>query len=283
MEKKTKPIKITLSLWDIGGQKRFEFFKTDFYNGCAAVGLVFDLARPDTFDKVDDYFKEIRERSGNIPILLVGNKNDVIEEIGETIPREKIIQKVNQYNLFEYIETSALKNKNVEKLFNRLSITALLDFRPRLGEIIDNNHFRFKILLVGLAGVGKSSLIRAFVKKDFKQDYKLTIGLDLMTQDYEIPDDDLPEEVKKRINAATSKTRVKFKRQYGKEKISSVNTSSQKTTKIRAQGKNISEHDNFLKKNKSKKKILFKKNRIYTISIIIIIILFVVILTSIFI
>ncbi len=187
-------LSITLSLWDTGGQERFDFFKTDFFKGVAAVGLIFDLSRPDTFDKIDDYFNEIRDRSGNIPIFLVGNKNDLMEEIGETIPREKIIQKVNQYFLFEYIETSALENKNVQYFFKRLAITALLDFKARLGEVEDTNHFRFKILLTGAAAVGKSSLIRTFTKKSFIEDYKLTVGLDFMTQNLEIPENDVPKE-----------------------------------------------------------------------------------------
>lgn len=185
---------ITLSLWDTGGQERFDFFKTDFFKGVSAVALVFDLSRPDTFDQIDEYFNEIRERSGNIPIFLVGNKNDLIEDIGETIPREKIIQKVNQYYLFEYIVTSALDNKNVQRLFYRLAITALLDFKARLGEVEDFNHFRFKILLTGAAAVGKSSLIRNFTEKTFIEDYKLTVGLDFMIQNLEISEKDVPKE-----------------------------------------------------------------------------------------
>lgn len=187
-------MKLTLSLWDIAGQERFEFFKTDFFSGVAAVGLVFDLSRPDTFDSIEEYFDDIRERSGNIPIILVGNKNDLKKDIGVTIPREKIIQMVNQYSLFEYIETSALERKNVDKLFYRLALTALLDFKPRLGEVIDSNHFRFKILLVGAAAVGKSSLIDSFVKNELEESYKLTLGLDFIIQDLEIEDEDIPKE-----------------------------------------------------------------------------------------
>jgi len=201
-------VKISLSFWDIAGQERFEFFKTDFFAGTAAVGLVFDLARPDTFEKVDAYFKEIRARAGNVPIILVGNKNDLKAEIGETVLREKIIQKVNQYNLFEYIETSALKNVNVDDLFNRLAITALLHLgSPRLGEIKNDHHFRFKVLLAGAAAVGKSSLIKTFVKKEFEKDYKITVGLDFMTQDFEIPDDELPKEVHEILKDAVAKFR----------------------------------------------------------------------------
>jgi len=211
--------KITLSLWDTGGQERFNFFKTDFFRGVAAVGLVFDVSRPDTFDMIDEYFNEIRERSGNIPIFLVGNKIDLIEDIGETIPREKIIQKVNQYYLFEYIETSALENENVEKLFYRLTITSLLDFKPRLGEIVDSNYFRFKILLTGAAAVGKSSLIRTFTKKSYEQDYKLTIACDFMTHNLEIPDNDVPKETHELIKKAVKSYKKLVRKSRKKEEM----------------------------------------------------------------
>jgi len=215
-------MKITLSLWDTGGQERFDFFKTDFFKGVAALGLVFDLSRPDTFNKIDEYFKEIRNRSGNIPIFLIGNKNDLRQDIGETIPKEKIIQKVNQYYLFEYIQTSALENENVEKLFYRLAITALLDFKPRLGEVVDYNHFRFKILLAGAAAVGKSSLIRTFTKKSFEQDYKLTIGLDFMIQDLEIHEEDLPNETLELIKKSTKSYKKLIKKYRKREEISEI-------------------------------------------------------------
>ncbi len=215
-------LKLTLSVWDTGGQERFEFFKTDFFRGIAAVGLVFDLSRPDTFDKIGEYFKEIRENSGNIPIFLVGNKKDLIEDIGEVITREKIIQKLNQFYLFEYIETSALENVNVNKLFYRLAITALLDIKPRLGEIIDSNHFRFKILLAGAAAVGKSSLIRTFTKKSFEQDYKLTIACDFMTQDIEISDQDVPIETLDAIKKAVKSYKKLIKKLRKKEEITEL-------------------------------------------------------------
>ncbi|MFX0105423.1 MAG: ADP-ribosylation factor-like protein [Candidatus Hodarchaeota archaeon] len=213
---------ITLSLWDTGGQERFDFFQTDFFKGVATVGLVFDLSRPDTFDKIDEYFDEIRERSGNIPIFLVGNKNDLKEDLGEIIPRETIIQKINQYYLFEYIETSALENENVQHLFYRLAITALLDLKPRFGEIVDSNHFRFKILLAGAAAVGKSSLIRTFTKKSFEQDYKLTIGLDFMTQDLEIPENDIPKETLELIKKSVKSHKKLVKKYRKREEISEI-------------------------------------------------------------
>ncbi len=217
-------IKVTLSLWDTGGQERFDFFKSNFFKGVAAVGLVFDLSRPNTFDKIDGYFDEIRDRSGNIPIFLVGNKKDLKKDIGETISRDKIIYKINQYYLFEYIETSALEYENVEKLFYRLAITSLLDFKPRLGEIVDSNHFRFKILLTGSAAVGKSSLIRTFTQKQFDQDYKLTVACDFMVQDLEIPEDDLPIEILELIKKSVKTFKKRSKKYSKKDEISEITT-----------------------------------------------------------
>ena len=210
-------LKVTLSLWDTGGQQRFDFFKTEFFKGVAAVGLVFDLSRPDTFDKIDGYFEEIRDRSGNIPIFLVGNKNDLNENIGEMISRQSIIDKVNQYYLFEYIQTSALEYQNVEKLFYRLAITSLLDFKPRLGEIIDGNHCRFKILLTGAAAVGKSSLIRTFTQKQFNQDYKLTVACDFMIQDIEVSEDDVPFEILELIKKSVKTYKKRFRKSRKKD------------------------------------------------------------------
>jgi MFS-type transporter involved in bile tolerance (Atg22 family) len=116
---------------------------------------------------------------------------------------------VNQYSLFEYIETSAFENLNVEKLFHRLSLTALIDLQPRLGEIIDSNHFRFKVLLLGAAAVGKSALITVFTKKKFEENYKLTVGLDFMIQDLKIEEEDVPNETLNFMKNATKKKRIK--------------------------------------------------------------------------
>jgi GTPase SAR1 family protein len=213
-------LRITLSLWDIGGQERFTFFKTDFFKGTAAIGLAFDLSRPDTFQNIDMYFDDIRKRSGNIPIILVGNKSDLIKTIGQTIPRDIIIQKVNRNNLIDYIETSALKNINVDKLFETLALSALLDLRPRLGEIVDSDHFRFKVLLAGDASVGKSSLIKEFVENNFDGNYKITVGLDLLVKDIDIPDEELPEQAFEIIKDAISAEKRRIKEIRKLEKIS---------------------------------------------------------------
>jgi len=213
-------LKITLSLWDIGGQERFEFFKTDFFKGTAAVGLVFDISRPDTLQYIDNYVSDIRKENGNIPIILIGNKFDLKKDVGETVYREEIIQKIHKENFVEYIEVSAKTNKNVEKLFKKLAIVSLADIRPRLGEIIDMNNFRFKILLLGDAGVGKSSLLKSFFNEKLDNNYKLTIGLDLLRRDFNIPNEEIPIEIQELLKSAAIASRRRLKVLRKKDKIS---------------------------------------------------------------
>ncbi|HEY0089374.1 MAG TPA: GTP-binding protein [Candidatus Lokiarchaeia archaeon] len=213
-------MKITLSLWDIGGQERFEFFKTDFFKGTAAVGLVFDISRPDTLQYIDNYVSDIRKENGNIPIILIGNKFDLKKDVGETVYREEIIQKIHKENFVEYIEVSAKTNKNVEKLFKKLAIVSLADIRPRLGEIIDMNNFRFKILLLGDAGVGKSSLLKSFFNEKLDNNYKLTIGLDLLRRDFNIPNEEIPIEIQELLKSAAIASRRRLKVLRKKDKIS---------------------------------------------------------------
>ena len=113
-----------------------------------------------------------------------------------------------------------MKNDNVDILFRKLALLCLLDLHPRIGEIIDpSKHFRFKVLLLGDAFVGKSSLIKTIVNKKFDNDYKLTVGLDLMVQDFEFPYEDLTEETREIIKIAISKYKKLTKLDRKKEKL----------------------------------------------------------------
>ncbi|MHA1689054.1 MAG: GTP-binding protein [Promethearchaeota archaeon] len=269
--------RISLSLWDIAGQKRFDFLKSDFFKGTAAVAVVFDLTRPETFNAIDQYFQEIRKRAGNIPIILVGNKCELKEQIGEIISREQIIQKVNKFNLLEYVETSALKNINVNMLFYRLSIAALLDLKPRLGEMRKpedgSSFFQFKIILAGPAAVGKSSLIKRFINLDFSHDYKLTVGLDFLSKGIEVDEQDLPPEARKIIQKAISKYKKREKQfdsqaHHNEEEKALREESSELSANMYATNQNFEE-------NHVPEKIKFTSRKIYLIiSLILIVVLF---------
>lgn len=111
-----------LSLWDIGGQKRFESIRSTFYRGASGVLLVFDLTRPPTFENITTWHNEVKEVSGNVdlPFILIGNKVDLIEDTGRVID-EEATKAYAAENGSIYIETSAKSGENVEEAFLKLT------------------------------------------------------------------------------------------------------------------------------------------------------------------
>jgi small GTP-binding protein len=110
----------TLSIWDIGGQQRFEFIRSTFYKGAAGTLLVFDLTREQTYNEIRKWLTEIRQFAGNIPFVLIGNKADLMEDVGEVIDRDEARAFAESEGSI-YIETSAKTGVNVDDAFTELT------------------------------------------------------------------------------------------------------------------------------------------------------------------
>ena len=86
IDKMTKTIKldtgeeIKLKLWDTAGQERFRSISLKNVHYSQAAVVVFDLTEKESFEKVTDWLKEIRENEPSIPISLFGNKSDLKEK-----------------------------------------------------------------------------------------------------------------------------------------------------------------------------------------------------------
>ncbi|MBA7655998.1 hypothetical protein ES703_63911 [subsurface metagenome] len=110
-----------LTLWDIGGQERFKVLRRSFYEGTNGAIVVFDLSRAGTFEKMKEWLSDVRQAIEIVsPVLIVGNKSDLIPEIGVVIDRNEIEQYSKKENTI-YIETSAKTGDNVEKAFLELT------------------------------------------------------------------------------------------------------------------------------------------------------------------
>jgi small GTP-binding protein len=110
----------TLSIWDIGGQQRFEFIRSTFYKGAAGTLLVFDLTREQTYTEIRKWLTEIRQFAGDIPFVLIGNKADLMEDVGVVIDRDEARSFAESEGSI-YIETSAKTGVNVDEAFTELT------------------------------------------------------------------------------------------------------------------------------------------------------------------
>ncbi|GAI64475.1 unnamed protein product, partial [marine sediment metagenome] len=64
-------------MWDFAGQDQFKTFLNGFVDGSLAAFILFDLTRINTIENVQEWIVTLKE-FGNIPILLIGTKNDLV-------------------------------------------------------------------------------------------------------------------------------------------------------------------------------------------------------------
>jgi small GTP-binding protein len=75
---------VQLTIWDIGGQQKFQTMRNQFYRGSDAVFLVFDLTRPETFKNIPKWFSDVvnqlKDRSEELTGFIIGNKKDLADQ-----------------------------------------------------------------------------------------------------------------------------------------------------------------------------------------------------------
>jgi small GTP-binding protein len=107
---------VKLQLWDIGGQNRFRLFLPSAKGGAKGIILVFDLSRPSTFVRLDDWVRLVRsdlQPGRHVPIMLVGAKCDLKREIMAGAARDLVAR----LRLDGYVETSSKENIRIEEPF----------------------------------------------------------------------------------------------------------------------------------------------------------------------
>lgn len=109
--------KITVQIWDLGGQDFYKFLRNDYLKGGMGALVIFDLTRKNTFSKVHEWIKDFYTICGSQPILLVGSKNDLTEKIEVDYDQAELLAKNNDMN---FIVTSAKSGENVENAFTEL-------------------------------------------------------------------------------------------------------------------------------------------------------------------
>ena len=116
---------LKLKLWDTAGQERFKSVSVKNLRYSQAAIVVFDLTDKESFDKVTDWLKEIRDFSDKMPVGLFGNKSDLADK--RSVPQEDIDELCKQENLV-YFETSAKNNTGIKEGFSKVASMAFKIF-----------------------------------------------------------------------------------------------------------------------------------------------------------
>ncbi|MFX1410761.1 MAG: Rab family GTPase [Promethearchaeota archaeon] len=132
-EKEIEGVKIRLLFWDIAGQDDFNFLRPSFFKNSKAAIIVYSLEETelgeDSFEHIPDWFDDIQQFCGDIPVILFANKVDLVDE--QNLDHSKIQKMMNKYNLLKYFITSAKTGQGVIEAFNT---------------IIDNLYHKYKAL-----------------------------------------------------------------------------------------------------------------------------------------
>ena len=98
-----------LTLWDIAGQDDHFFLRPAFYKGSSICIIVFSLENSDhgkeSLKSITAWKTDIRKYCGNIPIVLFGNKADLVD--GNNINEENIQKLIKKQKFLDWFKTSA--------------------------------------------------------------------------------------------------------------------------------------------------------------------------------
>jgi len=115
--------KITLQIWDFGGEERFRFLLKNYSRGSWGGLFMFDLSNKASLDRMEGWLKIFREglleNKKDIPMYLIGGKSDLIDERQVSFEEASEVAKTNGFN--EYIECSSKTGENADLLFDKIT------------------------------------------------------------------------------------------------------------------------------------------------------------------
>lgn len=108
---------VTMQLWDIAGQSRFASIAHVYMSNANGIVLVFDLSRLEqTYDKLHHWKEIARKHSPDVPIIVLGNKNDLAKKTKLSADSVK-----SDMDAAAFYRTSAKTGDHVKEAFESLA------------------------------------------------------------------------------------------------------------------------------------------------------------------
>lgn len=111
---------VKLFFWDIAGQAEFMFMRPTFYKGSKAVIIVFSHGPEEefSFNHITDWHDDIIKYCGDLPVVLLGNKIDLVKK-GD-LEDKKVDDLMKKRNFLGYYKTSAKTGSGVYEAFQAI-------------------------------------------------------------------------------------------------------------------------------------------------------------------
>ena len=121
---------VTLQVWDLAGQPRFEVVRQGFYRGARGGLLVYDVTRRRTFLNIQHWKDEAyKNLTREIPLVVVANKVDLEDSRIVTAEEGEAWAKEHKHL---YVESSALTGENVEQSYVTLCRMMIEESKSRI-------------------------------------------------------------------------------------------------------------------------------------------------------
>ena len=109
---------VSAQIWDLGGQESFKSLRSLYLEGANGAFVVYDMTSNKSFEKLGEWVQNFRDARGNAPMVLIGNKSDLKNQI--RISESESLEYASTNNMGMII-TSAKTGQNVEQAFLELT------------------------------------------------------------------------------------------------------------------------------------------------------------------
>jgi small GTP-binding protein len=143
---------VPLQIWDTAGQEMFRSIIASYYRGANGVLLMFDVTRRSSYDALDGWLREVREKAPEkAPVVLAANKCDLPNRV---VSSDEASAWAAERGLV-YIETSAATDVRINDVF--ITLVALAVGRGAEAETLLT---RAKITQGGRAPADKADVVQ---------------------------------------------------------------------------------------------------------------------------
>lgn len=110
---------VSLVIWDLAGQSKYQAARKHFYKGAHGLLLVYDLTRRKTLGNISHWHKDIKKYvKRDLSGLILGNKCDLVDQ--SSVKHDEILNLSSELGI-DYLTTSALTGENVDQAFIQIA------------------------------------------------------------------------------------------------------------------------------------------------------------------